>query len=86
MGRNAHRFFVKRKPRHSGGVQKRLTGEGKSSKYVIIAFAEERSEYHYLREINIGFLCKEEISVLCSVVLTKFKRDGTQHKEDHPSC
>ena len=40
-------------------------------------------------EIDIGFLCKEEISALCSAVLTriiKCKREGTQHKEVHPDC
>jgi len=45
-------LFVSRKPRHSGGVQKRFTGEKKSSKYAII----EKTCQSKLKSIFGGFI------------------------------
>ena len=53
MDQMTHTVFVaKRKPRHYGGVQKRLTGERKSSKYVII----EETCQSKLKNIFGGFI------------------------------
>ena len=47
-------FYANRKPRHSGGVEKRLTGEKKSSKYDIISSTcQSKLKRTYLEDLSM---------------------------------